>query len=254
MEKIVLSNQKGGVGKSTSSIEIATCMGKIGKRVLLIDFDQQCNLSVYCNSVNNSKNIFDALSGNCTVQEAIQKKEYFDLICGSEALSRSDRIFIDNDDKYLLDDLLSFLKDDYDYVIIDTAPTRNIVLTMAYVCSDYIILPTECDEGSRNGIIAIESDIMKLKSSRDKACHAEILGYILTKYEKTTMHEIALDNLQNLSDEKDNKPFIMKVSKAINMSKIKTLHTSIIEYAPSSTPARDYFAITDEIIKRIEGI
>lgn len=252
MIKIVVTNMKGGVGKTTSVIEIATCLSKQGKKVLVVDYDQQCNLTKYAGADASGNTIYTVLTGKCPIQEAIQRLDNFSMIAGSDGLSKADRMFVDNDDKYLLDDASKYVEDDFDYLLVDTGPTRNILLTQAYVAADYIIIPTECDEGSRDGIIAIEEDIEKLKTSRDKASHAQILGYILTKYEKTSMHDIAEEDLEAIASEKEIKPFIRRVRKAINMSKVKTFRTSIAEFAKNSPPARDYYQLTEEIIRRVE--
>lgn len=252
MNKIVITNMKGGVGKTTSVIEIATCLSKQGKRVLVIDYDQQCNLTKYVGADTQNNTIYTVLTAACSITEAIQSLKNFDFISGSDGLSKADRMFVDNDDKYLLDEVLKYVKDRYEYVLVDTGPTRNILLTQAYVAADYVIVPTECDEGSRDGIIAIEKDIEKLRNGRDHASHAQVLGYILTKYEKTSMHELAEEELHELANQKEDVPFVRRVRKAINMSKIKTLRTSITEYAISTPPARDYYSITEEIIKKTE--
>lgn len=261
MIRIVLTNQKGGVGKTTSSIEIANALTRKGRRVLLIDFDQQCNLSHYCDCDLDAPNIFDVLNAECPVENAIQHidsnnfgYDKLDIIAGSEKLSLADKIFIaqSGDDKYLLDEVLNIINDNYDYAIIDSGPTRNISLTMCYAAADYLILPAECDEGSRLGIEAIEDDLLKLKNSRDKVSHADILGYIMVKYEKTLMHEIGMENLYKLTKNKTVEPFVMKVSKTINMSTIKTMKQAITKSKPGCTAARDYFNIVDEIIKRVE--
>ncbi len=254
MNVIAIANQKGGVGKTTSTIELATAIHKKGKRVLVIDFDQQCNLSKYTNADTSKPTIADVLQGESSVTDAIQSVDgFFDLIQGAEELSKADKQFTDLEDQYLLADIAEIIQDDYDYVFIDNSPSRNILLTMAYIASDNVIIPTECDEGSKDGIVAIEGDINKLTNGRHAVSHAKVMGYILTKHEKTIMHDLALEDLQELASEKDPAPFIMSIHKSINLSKVKTLRTSVTEYEKDGKPAQDYLAIANEIIRRVEG-
>ena len=122
---------------------------------------------------------------------------------------------------------------------------------MAYVAADYVIIPTECDDGSLDGIMAIAEDIRKLRDGRTQSSHAEILGIVLTKKENTIMHADALDSISAISDTISENPFIMSVRKSIIVSECKKLKMPINEYEAKSNPAEDYRAIAKEIISRI---
>ena len=139
MKIIAISNQKGGTGKSSSCIEICSILGRTNKpksrqkyRVLAIDMDQQRNFSIYCGADVSKPSIYDALHGNKPVTECIQHVDTYDVIISSNELSKADREFVDRDDVYLLEDLLKFVENDYDYVVIDNSPSRNILLSIFY--------------------------------------------------------------------------------------------------------------------------
>ena len=89
--------------------------------------------------------IYDVLHADASYEDAIQHLEFFDLIPASEKLSRADREFIGKDDGFILADFVDMIRNDYDFIFVDNAPSRNILLTMTYIASDYIIIPTECD-------------------------------------------------------------------------------------------------------------
>lgn len=258
MYTIVITNMKGGVGKTSTTIELGAGLARHGKKVLVIDLDQQRNLTDYLPFEEQpQKTIYNVLIADCSVEDTITHIESlgFDVIAGTESLSKADRMFVDNDDKYLLEDTIKCIEDvmpdRYEYILVDTGPTRNILMTMAYVAADYIIVPAECDAGSREGLRAIESDVEKLKNSRDHASHAKSLGYILTKYEPTNMHNVAFEELVRIANEKEYKPFVLNVRKSVKMSEIKEFKTSIFEYQKDGNPSIDYEEIVKEIIRRM---
>lgn len=247
-----ICSQKGGVSKSSTTIELATEFTKRNYKVLVIDFDQQCSLTKNINGDLNFPSIYEVLHADKTVEEAIQHLEYFDLIAASESLSRADREFIEDDDVFLLADIIDIIKDEYDYVFLDNAPSRNKLLTMTYVASDYVIIPTECDESSLDSLVTTQKDISKLVNGRHHDSHAKILAYILTKNENTNMHHIAYENLSTLAENNPDKPFIAKVRKSIKVSEVKTFHSAVVKEYPSSPIARDYENIVSTIISRLE--
>ena len=260
---ISIANQKGGIGKSSSVIEIASVLSiEYNKKVLVIDLDQQRNLSKYigANIETDQKghnlipSIYDVLTSDAFTTDSIQHLSHFDAISASEQLSKADRTFMDSDDMYLLADIIDGIKELYDYIIIDNGPSRNILLTMSYVASDEIIIPSECDEGSIDGIIAIYSDLKKLRESRNKLSHAIVKGLILTRYEKTSIHSIALEeDLAEIANRMEQdigyRPFVLPVRKSIKMSECKGFKQSLQEYDRYGNAAKDYRKIVKTLIK-----
>lgn len=251
---ISIASSKGGVAKSTSTVEIATVFHNMGHRVLVIDLDENCSLSKNVGAeINTKKTIYEILHGNINVFDAVQKNELFDIITGSKSLSLVAQEFIDRDDVYLLADLMGILKDDYDFIFIDNAPSRSLLLTMTYIAADYVIIPTVCDDSSTDMVLETENDINALVNNRHHDSHAKIIGYLLTWYKKTTnMHGVALEKLQEIANEKEVPPFVMVVSEAIKASEVKTYHTAICNIAKSSKIGREYYDIAEEILKRIK--
>lgn len=247
---IVIANQKGGVGKTTTAIEIAAALSLQKKRVLLIDLDQQGNLSRYVGADNRKASIYDALHGKVKIQNAIQRTEICDVITSSPELSKADREFVDADDVFLLADLIDFVKEEYDYIVLDNNPSRNVLLTMAYVAGQYVIVPSECDAGSLDGIAAINRDIVKLRDGRMSFSKARIIGLVLTKTERTVMHSVAGEELERIAELVGGDPFILNVKKSIVVSECKKVCQSLQQYAKWSAPAMDYRKIAEEIVRR----
>ena len=253
---IGVANQKGGVGKTSTTIELATILGK-KSQVLVIDFDQQGNASEYAGADMSYNSIYDALHSLKSIEECIQHTDYFDVIISSEELSKADRQFVDADDIYLLLDLIEILRDKYDFFIIDGNPGRNVLLSMLYVCSDYILIPTECDKGSLKGVQAVYEDVLKLRKvprgGGESPSHAKIAGILLTKYEKTILHQEAMEVLQDMVEEMEDNPFVLPVRKSIVASEAKTMGAPIQIYAKNSTTATDYRKVA-QTLKKAMGV
>lgn len=249
----MVANQKGGVGKTTTSHDLATALCNLKKRVLLIDLDQQCNLTTYVGADVNYPSISEALHGEKSVEEITQHLAYFDFIAASPALSRADREFIDQDDIFLLSDVVDLCQHLYDYILIDCGPTRNILLSMAYIAVDYVLIPTECDDGSLDGIRAINQDLVKLRNSRLQLTHARVFGVILNKVEKTALHATTLEILDNMCKELDNEAKVYQVRKSIGVSECKKFGQAMQEYNRTGNVAKDFRYIANQIVKRCDN-
>lgn len=256
MKVITIANQKGGVGKTTTVIELAVAFAAKKNRVLVIDFDQQRNLSTYVNADPSVPTIYDVMQEQSydSIIGAIQHVNSIDILAASSQLSKIDKVFTDSEDIFILADIVECLsvKDLYDIVLIDIGPTRNLLLNMAYVASDYFIIPTECDEGSLQGILAINEDLRKYVESKRKFSHAKIIGFILNKYENTLIQQAAFEELKQIRDTIAPSAFINIVRKSTKASESKKLHTSLQDYATWSNPAMDYRKVADQVYELIQ--
>ena len=190
---ISIASAKGGVGKSTCTVEIANAIRNIThKKVLVIDLDENSTLSDNVGADVDAKNtIYEVLTGQCAITDAIQHIQLFDIIPGSKSLSKAHIEFTDREDVYLLSDIIEFIKDDYDYIFVDNAPSRSVLLTMTIIAADYIVIPTMADNGSMKMVKEMENDIAKLVKGRNHESHAIIIGYILNFYRQTNMFDMA---------------------------------------------------------------
>ena len=237
MSKVIsIASSKGGVAKSTSTVELAVVFKNMNYKVLVIDLDENCSLSKNIGAeLDTGRTIYEVLHGNVNVYDSIQHNDLFDVIVGSKSLSLVAQEFID-----------------YDYIFIDNAPSRSLLLTMTYIAADYIICTTVCDDSSTDMIIETENDVNALVNNRHHDSHAKVIGYILTWYKRTNMHGVALEKLNEIANEKEIPPFVLTVSEAVKASEVKTYHTAICSIAKSSKIGREYYGIAEEMLRRME--
>ncbi len=246
---ICVVNQKGGVGKTSTTIEIASTLTDEEYKTLVVDLDQQCNISYYTKLNTEIKNtVWEVLNAQCLTGDAIIKGEYYDLLPASKALSKSEVAFSGADAVYCLADVLEDVKDTYDYIVIDTNPARNILLNMAYIASDLAVIVTEADKGSIEGLLEIIKDIKAIQNSRHINSHVKIGGFVLNKMENTVMHQLGLETLEDIRKEEDlNDAFVLRVRKTIKMSECKEHEKPLQAYAHFSEAAMDYRKIVSHI-------
>ena len=249
MGKVVgVITMKGGVGKTTTTIELASIIAK-KKKVLVIDLDAQANLSKYVNADMNHPSIYEVLQAEASVADAIQRCGKIDVIAASEELSKSDKVFVEHDDIFLLQDVIELVKDDYDIIFIDNGPARSTLVTMTYVASDYVVVPTEADDGSIDGVDRVYNDIIKNRKGKRPITSAKIAMLLLNKYENTIMHQEAKALLEEKSAEFEDHPAVITVRKGIVASEAKSFKQAMIEYEPESNVALDFQDAAKKLVK-----
>ena len=261
MKTIGIANQKGGVGKTTTTIEIAACLSKYHKkRVLVIDFDQQTNASMYADVDTSIPGMYSVLNGDVRIEEAIQKTSEFDIIRASQELSLVNDVFREAGDEFMLKEIVKIIENTnkYDYVLIDNTPARDRSLSMTYCASDYLIIPTLLDDGAIAGIGNVVADLKKLRNAYIPLAHAEILAIILTQYRDYNMDKVAKNTLMTNNseiqlDKKGTicKPLIETIRYSNKASETKTFRCSLQSSLKSNNVAVDYRKLTKKLLERI---
>ena len=250
MITISLANQKGGVGKTTSAIELGARFQQIGYKTVVVDLEQQSDTTNYCGGRVDVPGTYEVLKGEVSATEAVQHLDEFDLISASEKLSKADVEFSEARDILLLRKQLKALNSVYDFCIIDTNPGRNKLLQMAYIASDYIIIPTDADDGSVKGIRSVFKDLKDYKE--DGWTDAKVLGVIFTRAESTSMHRFQEEQIKEILEENKSDAFLMKIRKGVAATECKTEGTSMQSGKTYSNPAVDYRKVCDKIIEQLE--
>lgn len=247
---ISVSNQKGGVGKTTTACNLAAGLKKKGYRVLIIDMDPQGNLGFSVGADTDiSASIYDVLKGEVKLQYAIQKTETADLIISSILLSGIELEFTKTGREFLLREALKPVMDYYDYILIDTPPNLGILTINAFTASDEIIVPMLSDIFSLQGIAQLYETAERVK----KYCNSglSILGILLTKYNPRTLLSREIRGTTELIAKDLNIPvFKSYIRSSVAASEAQSVQQNILQYAPKNHIAKDYLQLLDELLAK----
>ncbi len=244
---ITVSNQKGGVGKTTTSAALATGLVASGARVLGIDLDPQGNLG-FCLGLetSNGPTVLDALERRMPVREAIRSTEYCDILSSDITLSSGLELDIPGPRECILRNTLEPVMAEYDYIIIDTPPALNLLTVNAYTVSDFLVIPMGSDILSLVGLSQLKETIDGVRSSLNPNLH--VLGILLTRYNARTLlsrdvQEMALQ----LANQINTIVFETKIRTGVAIAEAPAHGESIFDYNPRSPAVQDYEAFVREV-------
>lgn len=241
MKTLVICNQKGGVGKTTTCLSIGEALRRRGEKVLYIDADAQTNLTFTLEGDTEGTTLLEVLQEPERVKEAIQETAHGDLIAGSEYLSG-----LDLEDMTALKTALSPIKRSYDRIIIDTPPSLSALMIAGLTASDGALITAQADIYSLQGIGQLVETIDEVKKHNKSL---KTLGIVLTRYNGRTkvskrIEEIARDEGLKILD--------TKIRECTALKECQYNQTTIFDHAKSSNGAKDYEALLEELIK--EGL
>ncbi|MBQ9302329.1 ParA family protein [Butyrivibrio sp.] len=252
MGKVIgVINQKGGVGKTTATIDLANAIAQRKRKVLVIDLDQQGNLSKYTSADSHIPTIYEVLQAEKPIAEAVVTCGRIDVIPSSKELSKADKEFVEHDDIFLLSDVIELIRDKYDFIFIDNGPARSTLLTMAYVAADYIIIPAEADDGSLDGVDEVYNDIIRYRQGKRPITKAIISMLLLNRYENTVMHQNTKEALEEKSENFEDHPCIATIRKGIVATECKSFRQPVIDYDPNGNVAQDYMIAAKKLIMQV---
>lgn len=258
MAKVIsLVNQKGGVGKTTSSINLAAALGKLGKKTLLIDLDSQGNATtgLGINSTDINHDVYELITGNVEIKDAIIKTPFDNLsvIPATINLAGIDVEFV----KKMLDDntfrqneqlknKINEIRDEYDYVIIDCQPSLGISTMNALVASDSVIIPVQCEYYALEGITQLLVTIMMVQSDINPKLQIE--GVLLTMLDGRTI--IGLEVIEEIKSYFKNKVFNTIIPRLVRLVEAPSHGKPICYYDPNSRATEAYANLAKEVISR----
>lgn len=262
MHIIAVINQKGGVGKTTTTAALAGGLTERGARVLVVDTDPQCSLSdIFGADLDSSQTLEDVLNdeSSTTAADAIQHTEQGDIIAASETLE--DVVSMGRSRyQYRLADALSFLGDRYDYILIDAPPALGALTINALTAASEVIIAAQADHLSRRGIRQLRGTLEIVRDG-DKAAgilplneRLRVLGILITRYsERITANRLALDDILEEAESLGTTIFSAKIRESAAIKEAHLLQRSIYEHANKSNAAADYRALAREVESMTKG-
>ena len=250
---IAVANQKGGVGKTTTSINLAACLAEKGKKVLAIDMDPQGNLTSGLGVDKDSveKSIYELIIGEVDIKEVINKEvlENLDIIPTSIDLSAAEIELIGVDDKeYILRNAIDQVKDQYDFVIIDCPPSLSMLTINAMTTADSVIVPIQCEYYALEGLSQLIHTVELVKDRLNSKL--EIEGVVFTMYDART--NLSLQVVENVKDNLQQNIYKTIIPRNIRLAEAPSYGLPINKYDPKSTGAESYMRLADEVIEREE--
>jgi len=245
--KITFTNQKGGVAKTTSALTTGQLLYRAKFRILYVDLDPQGNLSHSLIANPNKGTVWDVLSKEKTVTEAVQQTQWGDCLCSSNELTGCDKKLDIIGKEYLLKEALEIVSEEYDYIIIDPPPANGILTINALVASNYIVIPTQADIYSLEGIDQIFSTIDSIK----KYCNPDlkVAGVLITRFNgRNNISREFSQMMEDAAQKNKTKVFNARIRECVAVKEAEAGQVELFSYAPKSNASIDYCEFIKELI------
>lgn len=258
MNKVIsISNHKGGVGKTTTTINLGAGLCNLGKKVLLIDLDPQANLSQSLGIMERGVDIYTYLLGIIEKQDIPTKTtiETVKIIEGLEAipstldLSGAEvELSGENGREYILKELVGALRSSYDYILIDCPPSLGLLTINALTASDMVLIPIQAQYLALQGLTRLLDVIERINERLNKKL--KVGGVIITQYDKRKI--LNRDVSQSIGSHLQDKVFKTKIRDTVALAEAPARGLDIFRYQPKSYGAKDYLSLCKEFLERVE--
>lgn len=248
---IAIANQKGGVGKTTTSINLSACLSELGQKVLTVDIDPQGNttsgLGVDKNAVEN--NVYDLLLGECGIKDCIVETEIENqsLIASNVNLAGAEIDLIDIENReYILKNAINTVRNNYDYVILDCPPSLSMLTVNAMTAADTVLVPIQCEYYALEGLTQLIHTINLVKKKLNPLLELE--GVVFTMYDSRT--NLSLQVVENVKDNLKQNIYKTIIPRNIRLAEAPSHGLPINKYDTKSSGAESYRMLADEVMSR----
>lgn len=245
---ITVANRKGGVGKTTTVAAMASCLARLGYRVLVVDLDSQCNLSSNLGADVKKKNILDVMLLKCRTIEAIQAVAGFDIIAGSLEFGKiNDALGNKTGREYRLLECLVPIKDVYDFCILDTPPELGLATANALTASDDVVITTTAESFSLDGVAQLYQSIRDIRRYTNNNLY--VAGILVTIYNpRTLLSKSMVAELESMAVSMKCKLYKTTIRRSVAVAEAQNEEKDLFVYSGKSTTAKDYKKWVDEYL------
>lgn len=247
---IAIANQKGGVGKTTTSINLSSALAEKGKKVLVIDADPQGNATsgfgIEKNELDNT--IYELLLGDCSINECIIENaiEGVSVLPSNVNLAAVEVELIDTKDReFILKKEIDWVKDKYDYIIIDCPPSLSMLTINAMTTADSVLVPIQCEFYALEGLSQLIYTVNLVKERLNRRLEME--GVVFTMYDART--NLSLQVVENVKSVLNQRIFDTVIPRNVRLAEAPSYGMPINKYDPKSAGAESYARLADELIK-----
>ena len=247
---IAIANQKGGVGKTTTAINLSACLSEAGQRVLMVDFDPQGNgtsgLGLEKGHIDNT--VYELLIGECSIDECITEsvQEHLDVLPSDVNLSGAEIELLDVEGKEgILRKYLDPVKDRYDFILIDCPPSLNLLTVNAMTTADSVLVPIQCEYYALEGLSQLIHTVNLVKERLNPDLDMD--GVVFTMYDSRT--NLSSQVVENVRSHLSQKIYNTLIPRNIRLAEAPSYGKPINMYDPKSAGSESYMALADEVIQ-----